>query len=269
MTEIIAVANAKGGSAKTTTAVNLCCALAATGRKVLLVDLDPQCSATVAVGFEHNAEQRSLAGVLISGNDLSDVLLHYVKGSFDVIPSGEDLTAVPVALYNEPDGIRRLRHALVPVAGEYDFIFIDCPPSLSVLTKNALCASNYLLIPMVCDYFAIDSLMSLVSLYEQLNQSGEARVQLLGVVRTLFEEEHPLSRQISRELQLQFKGLLFDTLIPYNERISESTSAGRPVMLYDKSSVGARAYLTLAGELLRKLRHPQESSDQEQDGQSA
>ncbi len=254
MADIIAIANPKGGSAKTSTAVNLCCALAATRRRVLLVDLDPQCSATVAVGFEHADEQRSLTGVLISNDPLGPCVMHYGQGNFDIIPSNEDLTAVPVAVYNEPDGKYRLRKALAQVSQNYDYIFIDCPPSLSALTVNALCAAHFLIIPLPCEYFAVDSMLSLISQYKKLNDLGDANVQLLGIVRTLYDETRPLSAEISNELKVQFDDLLFDSIITYNQRISESASSGRPVMLYDKSSQGARAYLILAGELLQKIR---------------
>ena len=254
MTDIIAIANPQGGSAKTSTAVNLSCALAATRRKVLLVDLDPQCSSTVALNFPRGGEENSLAGVLISGNPIKDTILRYHLGSFDVITANEDLTAVPVALYNEMDGNFRLRHSLSEIAANYDYIFLDCPPSAGSLTINALCAADYLIIPMPCEFFALDSMLSLVSLYQRLNASGEAQLKLLGIVRTIYDESRNLSKEISDELKVQFKDLLFDSVIAYNEKISEATSAGRPIMLYDKSSTGARAYLTLAGELLQKMR---------------
>ncbi|MCR5537450.1 MAG: ParA family protein [Succinivibrio sp.] len=254
MTDIIAIANPKGGSAKTATAVNLCCALAATRRKVLLVDLDPHCSATVAVGFEHSASDCSIAGVLLGEYVIDDCIKTYTQGHFDVIPGHEDLTAIPVALYQEKDEKLRLKKALSRIARHYDFIILDCPPALNTLTVNALCAANLLIIPMPCEYFAIDSMFSLIALYQELNASGEASIKLLGIVRTLFDETHPLSQQISHELEEQFEGMLFDSIINYNERISESASSGRPIMLYDKSSSGARAYLALAGEFLKKVR---------------
>ncbi|HAR79925.1 MAG TPA: hypothetical protein DCR21_03755 [Succinivibrionaceae bacterium] len=255
MTEIIAVANPKGGSAKTSTAVNLSCALAATMKRVMLVDLDPQCSATVAMGFERSVNaEHSLAGVMISGNDPRECIRRCVHGNFDLLAANEDLTAVPVAMYNEPDGRIRLRKVLSPLFPEYDYIFIDCPPAANNLTENALCCANRLLIPMPCEYFAIDSMISIITMYERLNKAGDANIKLLGVVRTLYDDNQPLSAEISSELKKQFGEMLFESIIPYNLRISESSSTGRPVMLYDRSSQGARAYLALAGELLTKLK---------------
>ena len=253
MTDIIAIANPKGGSAKTSTAVNLSCALAATRRKVLLADLDPHCCASAALGFPRGGGERSLAGVLLGEEDLRHCIFRYNPGNFDLVPGHEDLTAVPVTLYNEPDGDERLKRALDTLGSGYDFIVLDCPPSLGSLTANALCAATWLLIPTPCDVFALDSMQSLLKLYTKLREQGQSICKLLGVLRTIYDEQQPLCQQISEELRAQMGELLFDSLIPYNLKIAECSAAGRPVMLYDKSSTGARAYLTLAGELLTKL----------------
>jgi len=255
MGSVIAISNTKGGSGKTSTAVNLSFAMAITHRRVLLIDLDPQASATVALGFERADDRHSLAGVLISGNPLPAVITRYKRGLFDMVPSNEDLTAVPVALYNEPDASTRLKKALLAVRESYDFVFIDCPPSSGVLFDNALCASDRLIIPAQCDFFSMDALAQMMSLFEKLNFEHKAKVRLLGVLRTMYDPDRAQAQAISSELEKQFGQLLFDTVIPYTSRVSEAAASGRPLLLYDKSSTAARAYLALAGEIIAKLRH--------------
>jgi chromosome partitioning protein len=254
MAAVITIANTKGGSGKTSTAVNLGFALAITHRRVLLVDTDPQSSATVALGFDRADDSHSLAGVLISGNPISDIVLKYNRGLFDVIPANEDLTAVQVALYSEADGRIRLRKALSALRDLYDFIIIDSPASQGLLTVNALCAADSMIIPTPCDYFAIDSLMQITKLFESLKSSGDASLKLLGVLRTMYDEHSALASSISRELEQQFGQLLFHTVIPYTERVNEASASGRPLLLYDKSSVASKSYLELAGEIIGKLR---------------
>ncbi|MCR5084246.1 MAG: ParA family protein [Succinivibrionaceae bacterium] len=251
--KVIAIANHKGGTGKSSTAINLSCALAVTRRKILLVDLDPQGSATVALGYERDSSP-SLAAPLLEGSPIADCIVRYEAGRFDFIPSGDELTAVTVALYQEIAKERRLRASLSKVVGNYDYVIIDCPPAGGLLTINALCASDYLLIPMPCEFFALDALNSLVAQFTELNSRGLANVSLLGVVRTFYEEQRELTAAISAELEQGFGPLLFDTIIPFNARISEASSLGKPVMLYDRSSQGARSYLVLAGELLQKMR---------------
>ncbi len=253
MAAVIAIANTKGGSGKTSTAVNLSFAMAITHRKVLLVDMDPQSSATVALGFERADDRHSLAGVLISGNPMASIVLKYNRGLFDLVPANEDLTAVQVALYSEGDGKLRLRKALSALRDLYDFIFIDCPASPGLLTQNALCAADSMIIPTPCDYFAIDSLSQVTALFERLKSEGEASLKLLGVLRTMYDEHRSLSASISRELEQQFGPLLFHTAIPYTERVNEASASGRPLLLYDKSSLASRSYLELAGEIIGKL----------------
>lgn len=253
MAKIITIANQKGGSCKTTTAVNLACAIAATRRKVLLVDMDPQGSATVALLKDRSDSGNCLAGSLIADVDVKSVICHYDLGNFDLIPSSDDLTAVPVALYSQNDSDLKLKHVLEEIENDYDYIFIDTPPSLNLLTINALCASDYLLIPMPCEFFALDSLNALVDLFDKLNSTGRANVELLGIIRVLFDEDMALASEINDELKEQFGALLLDSIIPFSSRLAECSSIGRPIMLYDKSSRGSRSYLALAGEIFRLL----------------
>lgn len=252
MGQVICIANQKGGSGKTSTAVNLACAFATTRRKVLLVDFDSQANATVALNMPRAGED-SLAGVLIAGNDPSNIIKTYARGGFDLIPSSEDLTALVVALYDKYNRNLCLKGYIDTVKYRYDLVIIDCPPNASLITANAMCASDFLLIPMQCEFFSLDSLNVTVELFNTLNQMGDANVMLLGVLRTMYEEHDPLAKEISAALKNNFGNLLLTTIIPFSPRISESASLGRPVILYDKSCQGSIAYLTLAGELLQKL----------------
>ncbi len=254
MSAVIAITNIKGGSGKTSTAVNLSFAMAITHRRVLLVDLDPQCSATIALGFNRADDAHSLAGVLISSNPMSEIVLKYNRGQFDLIPANEDLTAVQVALYSERDCNLRLKKSLSVLRDLYDFIFIDCPASSGVLTLNALYAADYMIVPTPCDYFAIESLGQLTRMFSDLKGSGRCHLELLGVLRTLYDQRQQLASRISSELEQQFGSLLFRTIIPYTERVNEASASGRPLLLYDKSSIASRAYLELAGEIISKLK---------------
>ncbi len=253
MSLVLSIVNQKGGSTKTSTAVNLACAIAATRRRVLLIDLDAQGSATVALSLDRADSDKCLAGSLIADNDIVDTIVHYEQGQFDVIPSSDDLIAVQVAIYNEDDRTQKLNKHLELIKDDYDLIIIDTPPSLNLLTENAMCASDYILIPMPCEYFALDSLLTFLDVYNGLKREGLSKAKLLGIVRTLYEEERPLSKEIHDELEKHFDDLLFKTVIPFSSSIIECTSIGRPVMFYDKSSNGARSYLNLAGEVLQKL----------------
>lgn len=253
MSRVICIANQKGGSAKTSTAVNLACAFAATRRKVLLIDFDPQGNATVSLNLSRATED-SLVGVLIANNDQDKLIVHYEVGHFDVIPSSEDLIALVVALYELEDKNLHLKYYLDKIRDCYDLIIIDCPPNTSLITANAICASDYLLVPMPCEFFALDSLNATLDQFDDLNLSGDASCVLLGILRTMYEENDQLSVKISDTLKDNFKDLLLTTVIPFSSRISEASSLGKPVLLYDKSSSGAFAYLTLAGELLQKIK---------------
>lgn len=255
MTTVITIANPKGGTAKTTTVVNLCAALSATRRRVLLLDLDPQCSATTALGFNRNVDEQSLAGVLIASNNIKDCIKTCELAKFDIVVANEDLTAVPVALYNDEEGPLKLKRALDYIKDDYDLIIIDTPASLNILTINALCASDKLIIPVSSEYFSLDSMQSLLDLAQGLREKSLCKIELLGILRAMFDEDSRLTRLISHELSVQFGSALFDTIIPFNHKHSESQASGRPLLFYDKSSAASLASLAFAGEVLQKLKN--------------
>ncbi len=253
MTVKICIANPKGGTGKTSCAVNLSSALALQNKRVLLCDLDPQCSATVALGLTPGDDDHSLAGVLISGNDPRDCIVHYRDCSLDVMIANSDLTVVPVALYNQENGHKRFKQALSEVESNYDIIIIDTPASLSILNINAFCASNYLLIPSSCDYFALDSMQTLLTFCANLQYEQKSSITLLGVLRTFFDDKSPLCTYISQALKELFEANVFDSVINFNSRISEASASGKCCISYDKSSIPSIQYLNLSIEILNRL----------------
>lgn len=250
---VISVANHKGGVGKTSTAINLACAFAGTRRRVLLIDLDPQGSATVSILRKRPTGLISSGNALMSEASLVPCIKPYKLAKFDLVPANDDLTAFCVACINEEGKEFRLRNALKSLRLIYDLIIIDCPPALNLLTVNALCASDDLIIPTTCDYFAVDGLSSLLRLFEKLKTDGMSHVRLMGIVRTLYSLGEPLAKKISEDLKSNLGNLLFTTIIPYTSLISEAPSMGRPVILYDRSCLGSRAYLSLAGEILKRM----------------
>lgn len=250
---VISVANHKGGVGKTSTAINLACAFAGTRRRVLLIDLDPQGSATVSILRKRPTGLISSGNALMSEASLVPCIKPYKLAKFDLVPANDDLTAFCVACINEEGKEFRLRNALTSLRLIYDLIIIDCPPALNLLTINALCASDDLIIPTTCDYFAVDGLSSLLRLFEKLKTDGMSHVRLMGIVRTLYSLGEPLAKKISEDLKSNLGALLFTTIIPYTSLISEAPSMGRPVILYDRSCLGSRAYLSLAGEILKRM----------------
>lgn len=269
---VLSVANHKGGVGKTSTAINLACAFAGTRRRVLLIDLDPQGSATVSILRKRPTGLISSGNALMSEASLVPCIKPYNLAKFDLVPANDDLTAFCVSCINEEGKEFRLKNALSSLRLIYDLIIIDCPPALNLLTINALCASDDLIIPTTCDYFAVDGLSSLLRLFEKLKTDGMSNVRLMGIVRTLYSLGEPLAKKISEDLKSNLGTLLFNTIIPYTSLISEAPSMGRPVILYDRSCLGSRAYLSLAGEILKRMeqnRLTQAPAAQEPDENSA
>jgi chromosome partitioning protein len=253
MKRVIAVANQKGGVGKTTTAVNLAASLAATKRRVLLIDLDPQGNATMGCGIDKNAQVRTSCGVLLGECGASEALLPVEYGGFLLMPANQDLTAAEVRLLTMMAGREfTLRDALATIRDDFDVILIDCPPSLNMLTLNALVAADSVMVPMQCEYYALEGLSSLVQTIEQIKGSLNPELAIEGLLRTMFDPRNNLSNEVSAQLVEHFGDKVFRTMIPRNIRLAEAPSFGKPVLFHDKESRGAIAYLALAGEMIRR-----------------
>lgn len=252
MGRIVAISNQKGGVGKTTTAINLAASLAASENKTLLIDLDPQGNAGSGLGIDKASIHGSIYDCLIDGRPMGEVVHQTELRFLDVVPSTADLTGAEVELVNVEARERRLVQALAELSGAYDSVIIDCPPSLGLLTLNALTAADAVLIPLQCEYYAMEGLAQLLSTVELVQQALNPNLQVEGIVLTMFDPRANISHQVADEVRRVFPKLVFDAVVPRNVRLAESPSFGKPVLLYDIRSKGCEAYLALARELQKR-----------------
>jgi chromosome partitioning protein len=252
LTRILAIANQKGGVGKTTTSINLAASLVVTKRKVLLVDLDPQGNATMGSGVDKDDLEFTVYDLLVDEVPLQQVIQKSPEGGFDVLPANGDLTAAEVGLLQVNGREQRLKKSLANSPVTYDYVIIDCPPSLNMLTLNGLVAANGVIIPMQCEYFALEGLSALVNTVGRVSATVNKSLKIEGIVRTMYDPRNSLTRDVTSQLTTHFGDQLYRTVIPRNVRLAEAPSYGLPALHYDKQSKGAIAYLALAGEVLRR-----------------
>ena len=252
MSRVIAVANQKGGVGKTTTSVNLAASLHAVKRSVLLIDMDPQGNATTGLGLDKHNPTTPLSDVLVGDANIENTVQHIPDTRMSAISGGPDLTIAEVQLMGLDEREYRLESALRTIRNDFDYVIIDCPPSLNMLTVNALVAADAVLIPMQCEYYAMEGLSALIRTIETIRNAANPDLHICGLLRTMYDPRSNLARDVSRELLEVFKEKVYNTAIPRNVRLAEAPSHGLPALMYDQKSRGALAYLALAAEILRK-----------------
>lgn len=252
MMKILAITNQKGGVGKTTTCVNLAASLASLKKRVLLIDLDPQGNASTGSGIDKAHLKLSIYHVLLDEKTLKEVIVKSEKGGFDVAPSNRELAGAEVELVNEIARETRLKVAITKIADAYDYVLLDCPPALNLVTVNALTAANAVMIPMQCEYYALEGLSDLVNTIKKVRAHLNPTLEIEGLLRTMFDNRNMLATQVSGQLISHFGKKVYETVIPRNIRLAEAPSYGLPVLSYDKSSKGAVAYLELAAEIIKK-----------------
>ncbi len=256
MTRILAITNQKGGVGKTTTSVNLAAGLAHAGKRVLLVDLDPQGNATMGSGIDKRTLKASVYQVLLGLSTAEATRRPSEAGGYDVIPANRDLAGAEVELVELEHRETRLKSALAPIAADYDFILLDCPPSLNMLTVNGLVTADAVMIPMQCEYYALEGLSDLVNTIKRVRQHLNPRLEIEGLLRTMFDPRNTLAQQVSAQLQAHFGEKVYATVIPRNVRLAEAPSYGVPAVNFDSACKGSQAYIALAGELLSRSSIP-------------
>lgn len=251
---ILAITNQKGGVGKTTTCVNLAASLAAVRHRVLLVDLDPQGNATTGSGLDKSALQQTIYQVLIGESTLENAIQRSEKGRFDIVPANRNLAGAEVELVNEAGRETRLKAALQTLHDKYDYVLLDCPPALNLVTVNALTAADAVMIPMQCEYYALEGLSDLVNTIKKVRANLNPRLEIEGLLRTLYDNRNMLAQQVSAQLESHFGDKVYRTVIPRNIRLAEAPSYGMPALVYDRGSKGSQAYVQLAAEVVKRAK---------------
>jgi chromosome partitioning protein len=252
--QVFCVANQKGGVGKTTTTVNLAAGLAQVGQRVLIIDLDPQGNATMGSGIDKRALDVTVYDVLLESSTIAEARRRTDKGGYDVLGANRELAGAEIELVSVERRSERLRGALVAVQADYDFVLIDCPPSLSLLTLNGLCSADGVIVPMQCEYFALEGLTDLVNTIRQVHANLNPNLQIIGLLRVMFDNRMTLQQQVSEQLKTHFGDKVFDAVIPRNVRLAEAPSYGQAGVVFDPSSRGAQAYVAFANEMVERAK---------------